>query len=309
MNATHIPQCPSPWPALEYESWKTTYKTLHMWTQIVGKIRMALMPWQNHSWHVTFYITARGFSTGSIPYKNGILEMEFDFTRHQLIISSSFKHPVVVKLFPRSVADFYRELMQQLKDLVVEVNIYAAPNEVEVSIPFAENEQDTSYDQQKVADFWQVAVSTHNVFQHFRSDFIGKVSPVHFFWGAFDIALTRFSGRQAPLHQGEMPNMPREVMQEAYSREVSSCGFWPGSDQFPQPCYYSYAYPLPENYGKQPISPPEAFYSEEMGEFFLPYDLVRKSDQPRDMLMEFLTTTYDAAAITGQWDRSILEKQ
>lgn len=309
MKPTHIKACESPWPALDYESWKDTLKTLHMWTQIVGKIRLISMPWQNHSWHVSLYITANGLTTGSIPYKDGIFEIEFNFENHQLIISSTFEQDITIDLYPRTVADFYKELFEKLNSIGIDVNIYAAPNEVEVSIPFAQNTQDKSYDKQKVVDFWQAAVSIHNVFMKFRSDFIGKCSPVHFFWGAFDIAVTRFSGRKAPLHPGGAPNMSTEVMQEAYSQEVSSCGFWPGSDAFPQPAFYAYCYPTPEAFGKQKVQPDEAFWSNEMGEFFLPYDVIRKAENPEEKLLSFLQTTYEAAANTANWDRENLERK
>ena len=308
MKRTHLQSCESPWPDLDYQSWSDTLKTIHMWSQIVGKIRMVNMPWQNHSWHSTLYITPRGITTGSIPYKNGIYAIEFDFKNHQLMISSSFEKTLYIDLYPRSVADFYKELLKQLNSIGIEVDIYAAPNEVEVSIPFEKNEQDHSYDKQKIADFWQIAINTNNIFNQFRSRFIGKCSPVHLFWGAFDIAVTRFSGRKAPLHQGEMPNMPKEVMQEAYSQEVSSCGFWPGSDQAPQPVYYSYCYPTPENFGKQQVSPEEAFYSDEMQEFFLPYEAVKTAENPEVKLLSFLQSTYEAAANTGNWDRESLER-
>ncbi|MEM6264193.1 MAG: DUF5996 family protein [Bacteroidota bacterium] len=308
MQATHVTTCSGPWPELAYDSWKDTLKTVHMWTQIVGKIRMVSMPWQNHSWHTSLYITARGLTTRSIPYKNGIFEIEFDFENHKLVISSTFAPDETMDLYSRSVADFYKELFQKLGKLGVNVDIHPAPNEVAEAIPFEENEQDASYDKQKMVDFWQAAVNIHNVFLEFRSDFIGKCSPVHFFWGAFDIALTRFSGRKAPLHHGQAPNMPADVMQEAYSQEVSSCGFWPGGDDFPQPVFYAYAYPTPEEFGKQLVEPAEAFWSSEMGEFFLPYDAVRNAADPEGTLMKFLQTTYEAAANTGNWDRENLER-
>ncbi|MEO1653645.1 MAG: DUF5996 family protein [Bacteroidota bacterium] len=308
MKTTYIPACGSPWPALDYEKWKDTLKTVHMWTQIVGKIRLKSMPWQNHSWHSALYITSRGLTTGSMPYQNGIYEIEFDFENHQLIISSTFEKNEIVELRPRSVADFYKEVTEKLSHLHINVDIHDRPNEVEESIPFDENEQDKSYDQEQVMNFWQVAVSTHNVFQKFRSDFIGKCSPVHLFWGAFDIAVTRFSGRPAPLHHGEAPNMPKEVMQEAYSQEVSSAGFWPGADAFPHAIYYSYAYPSPEKFSAQNVSPDSAFWSPELGEFMLKYDDLRQNANPEEVLYAFLQTTYDAAANTGNWDRTFLER-
>jgi len=308
MRTTHNRQCSGPWPALPYEEWSTTLKTLHMWTQIVGKIRLRMMPWQNHSWHSTLYITARGLTTGSMPYGHGILEIEFDFENHHLILRSTFEQDVIIELYPRSVASFFKELLSALRKLEIDISIHEAPNEVEDSILFAENEQDASYDQAKVADFWQAAVNIHNVFLRFRSGFVGKSSPVHFFWGAFDIALTRFSGKRAPLHHGKAPNMPKEVMQEAYSREVSSCGFWPGGDNFPQPVFYAYCYPTSDSYSRQEVKPAEAFYSNELGEFFLPYDTVRLAEHPEAMLMDFLESMYQAAARSLQWEQADLEQ-
>lgn len=305
---TIISGCSHAWPELNYNNWKDTIKTVHQWTQIVGKIRLKAMPWQNHSWHTTLYVTTRGLTTGSMPYKNGMFEIEFDFESHIVVISTTFNKNVIIDLYPRTVADFYEDLFAKLEGLGIDIKIHGRPNEMEPSIPFEENIINKSYDKQSVVAFWQAAVSTHNVFLKFRSDFIGKCSPVHFFWGAFDIAVTRFSGRKAPLHQGAMPNMPREVMQEAYSQEVSSCGFWPGSDASPIPMFYAYCYPSPADYGKEKVKPEQAFWSEEMGEFFLKYDDVRTSEDPEKMLMDFLQSTYSAAAKTGKWDRKNLEK-
>lgn len=305
---TIIKGCNNAWPELNYTDWSDTLKTIHQWTQIVGKVRLKAMPWQNHSWHTTLYITARGFTTGSMPYENGIFEIEFDFENHELIISSTFNEDLKVSLFPRTVAGFYKELFDKLAALGIRISIYDKPNELPEAIPFKENTTNKSYDREMVRDFWQASVSVHNVFQRFRSDFIGKCSPVHFFWGAFDIAVTRFSGRKAPLHQGSMPNMPADVMQEAYSQEVSSCGFWPGSDDSPMPVFYSYCYPSPATFGQHTVQPEQAFWSDDMGEFFLKYDDVRMANDPEEMLMSFLQTTYEAAAIAGQWDRLNLER-
>jgi len=279
-----------------------------MWTQIVGKTRLRTMPWQNHSWHTTLYVSPRGFSTGSIPYKNGIFEIEFDFEFHRLVVRSTFKQDLEMKLKPMSIAEFYTGLFNLLDQAEVGVEIYGKPNEVDPSIPFIENRDPGEYDKQKVKDFWQAMISINNVFLKFRSGFIGKCSPVHLFWGAFDLAVTRFSGRPAPPHPGGMPNMPLDVMQEAYSQEVSSAGFWPGSDEMPMPAFYSYCYPAPDSFGKQKVLPSEAFWSDEMGEFFLKYDDVRKADDPERMLLDFLESTYAAAAETGNWNRSNLEK-
>jgi len=306
---TLINGCNSAWPELNFESWKGSLKSLHMWTQIVGKIRLKTMPWQNHSWHTTLYVSPRGFSTGSIPYKNGIFEIEFDFEFHRLVVGSTFKEDAVMQLKPMSVSDFYQGLFALLEKLEIEVEIYGKPNEVDPSIPFKENKEPGHYDPQKVKDFWQAMVSINNVFLKFRSNFIGKCSPVHLFWGAFDLAVTRFSGRPAPPHSGGMPNMPLDVMQEAYSHEVSSAGFWPGSEDSPMPAFYSYCYPTTDGFGKQSISPKEAFWSEEMGEYFLKYEDVRMADDPEKMLLNFLETTYVAAAETGNWDRKNLERE
>lgn len=307
--STIIPGCPSAWPELNYQSWGDTLKTIHQWTQIVGKIRLKAMPWQNHSWHTTLYVTSRGFSTGSMPYKSGLFEIEFDFESHILIIRSTFKDEVRFDLAGKSVADFYETLFGHLKDLNIHIDIHARPNEMEEAIPFAENTALNSYDKEAVINFWQAAVSINNVFQNFRSKFIGKCSPVHLFWGAFDIAVTRFSGRKAPLHPGGMPNMPLEVMQEAYSQEVSSAGFWPGADSFPEPIFYSYCYPSPEDFSSQKVEPVQAFWSDDLGEFMLKYEDVRNANDPEGMLMAFLETTYVAAANTGNWDRENLETE
>ncbi len=266
------------------------------------------MPWQNHSWHSTLYLSPRGLTTGSIPYNSGLFEIEFDFVNERLRINSTFSGEESMLLGPRSVADFYRELMEHLDDMGIPTKIHAAPNEVEPSIPFAENEDDCYYDSPKVKSFWKILLNIHNVFQEFRSGFTGKCSPVHFFWGAFDLAYTRFSGRPAPLHPGEAPNMPKEVMQEAYSQEVFSVGFWPGNDAFPTPVFYAYCYPTPADFKDQKIEPAEAWWSDDMGEFFLAYADVSQAEDPGKMLMDFLQSTYEAASHTAQWDRQKLER-
>lgn len=298
---------PNTWPVLAFENWKDTLATVHLWTQIVGKIRLKQMPWLNHSWHVTLYVSANGLTTGSIPYKDGVFQIDFDFIHHAVHIITSASGVARVQLYPRSVADFYRELFDKLESVNVDAYIYAAPNEVDPAIPFAEDETHKSYDAEQMHNFYLALVKIHNVFTKFRASFTGKCSPVHFFWGAFDMAVTRFSGRPAPLHPGGAPNMPNAVMQEAYSHEVSSCGFWPGSEQFPHPVFYSYCYPTPPDFSKQSVKPNEAFFSGEMGEFMLLYEVVQRSDNPEDTLMQFLQTTYEAAANTGHWDRKSLE--
>ncbi|NMM47376.1 DUF5996 family protein [Marinigracilibium pacificum] len=308
MIDSHIPACSGPWPELIYDNWKDTLKTVHQWTQIVGKIRLRTMPWQNHSWHTSLYISTRGLSTGSIPYHNGVFDITFDFENHKLLITSTFFKDKTLDLYSRSVASFYNELFSLLEEIGMDIEIYPRPNELPDNTPFFDNEKDCTYDEQAMVNYWQIAVNTYNIFSIFRSDFIGKCSPVHFFWGAFDIAVTRFSGRLAPEHPGIAPNMSKEVMKEAYSQEVSSAGFWPGSDDFPKPVYYSYCYPTPKDFGAQNVFPNEAFYSDDMGEYFLPYENVRESKDPSKMLLDFLQTTYDAAANTGNWNRSQLEK-
>jgi hypothetical protein len=295
------------WPVLDYPAWKDTLATVHLWTQIVGKIRLRKMPWLNHSWHVTLYVSPRGLTTGSMPYRDGIFQIDFDFLQHRLIIFTSEGRQETMELRPRSVADFHRELFEKTDLLDIDVNIYGVPSEMENVIPFAEDHIHQSYDPGRMEAFWQALVKAHNVFTRFRTRFTGKSSPVHFFWGAFDLAVTRFSGRDAPPHQGSAPNMPAKVMQEAYSKEVSSCGFWPGNDQYPHAAFYAYAYPAEASFAAQPVQPEGAFYSNEMGEFLLPYDVVQQSADPEETLMAFLQSTYEAAANTSRWDRQALE--
>ncbi|MEM8763761.1 MAG: DUF5996 family protein [Bacteroidota bacterium] len=296
------------WPLLDFNEIKDTLATLHQWIQIVGKIRMKTMPWQNHSWHVPLYISTKGFTTQGIPYEGRIFQIDFDFKQHKLFIECSNAGSVSMDLYPRTVADFYKELFEKLKELDIVVKIYARPNEIEPAIPFAENTVNKSYDEASAQAIWKSMLKANEVFNQFRSDFIGKASPVHLFWGAFDLAVTRFSGSDAPLHPGGMPNMPLDVMQEAYSKEVSSAGFWPGSEAFPFPAFYAYAYPGDAEFGSQKVTPDEAFWSDDMGEFFLKYEDVQKSDNPEKMLLSFLESTYEAAAKTSNWNREQLEK-
>ncbi|MBC9915348.1 DUF5996 family protein [Chitinophaga varians] len=303
----HTPLSSGQWPVIDYNSWKDTLATVHLWTQIVGKIRLRQMPWLNHSWHVTLYVNPYGLSTGSMPYRHGIFQIEFDFIHHQLVITTSGGEKEALGLRPRTVADFYASLFDKLQSLNIDVTIHPVPSEMADAIPFTQDQLHQSYDQHQMENFWQALVRMHNVFTRFRAGFTGKCSPVHFFWGAFDLAVTRFSGRDAPEHQGEMPNMPAVVMQEAYSKEVSSCGFWPGNDQFPQAFFYSYAYPAAPEFATQPVQPAAAFYSPEMGEYLLPYAAVQQADDPEAALMAFLQSTYEAAANTSHWDRKALE--
>lgn len=295
------------WPSLAFAQLEDTVATVQLWTQIVGKIRLRQMPWINHSWHVTLYITPRGITTGSIPYSLGIFEIEFDFIVHELRISTSTGAQQKMALYSRTVASFYKELMQHLQDLDIQILIHGAPNELPEAIPFEQDEIHKTYEADQMHALWRAWVNIHNVFTLFRSYFSGKCSPVHLFWGAFDLAVTRFSGRRAPLHPGGAPHMPLEVMQEAYSHEVSSCGFWPGSQAFPFPAFYAYCYPTPPDFGQQAVQPAAAFWSEEMGEFFLKYEDVATAANPENILLQFLHSTYNAAAITGNWDRQALE--
>lgn len=296
------------WPVLEFNEIQDTLETLHHWTQIVGKIRLKTMPWQNHSWHVALYVSPKGFTTNPIPYEGRIFQIDFDFRQHKLFVECSNAGSVSMDLYPRTVADFYKELFEKLAELGIEVKIYARPNEMDPAIPFTENEINSSYDKDAAQAIWKAMLKANEVFNHFRSEFIGKASPVHLFWGAFDLAVTRFSGKDAPPHPGGMPNMPVDVMQEAYSKEVSSAGFWPGSKNFPFPAFYSYAYPADAAFGKQEVQPKEAFWSDEMGEFFLKYEDVLKAENPDNALMLFLQSTYEAAANTSKWNRNTLEK-
>ncbi|KAA2239639.1 hypothetical protein F0L74_25960 [Chitinophaga agrisoli] len=295
------------WPVIKFNDWKDTLATVHLWTQIVGKIRLRKMPWLNHSWHVTLYISPYGLSTGSMPYQHGIFQIDFDFIRHQLLITTSNGGKEILELRPMSVSDFYKALFEKLQLLDIDVAIYTVPSEMEAAIRFEDDQIHKSYDPQQIENFWQALIKIHNVFIRFRARFIGKCSPVHFFWGAFDLAVTRFSGRDAPKHPGTAPNMPAIVMQEAYSKEVSSCGFWPGNEQYPHASFYAYCYPASPAFGEQKVQPDSAFYSPEMGEFLLPYDLVQQAANPEETLLAFLQSTYEAAANTGNWDRKALE--
>jgi hypothetical protein len=297
----------APWPVLDFKKMQDTLETLHQWIQIVGKIRLKTMPWQNHSWHSTLYISSRGYSTQGIPFQGRNFQVEFDFRKHQLIIQCSDASEINMGLYSRTVADFYTELFEQLKTLNIEVSIHPVPNELEPAIPFMKNTLNNTYEPEAAHALWQAMLRANEVFAKFRSEFIGKVSPVHLFWGAFDLAVSRFSEREAPLHPGGMPNMPLEVMQEAYSHEVSSAGFWPGSKDFPQPVFYSYVYPTPESFADQKVLPEQAYYSPEMGEFLLNYSDVQKSSSPDKALYDFLVSTYDAAAKTANWDKGLLK--
>jgi len=299
---------PEPWPSLPLEAWSDTYATVHLWSQIVGKIRLAGSPWLNHSWHVTLYVTARGFSTSPIPHGARTFQIDFDFVDHRVTIESSDGRTRAFALEPRSVAAFYGRLMSELDALDLRVHIAKMPNEIANPIRFDRDEAPRAYDPEYANRFWRVLVQADRVFKLFRTRFIGKCSPVHFFWGSPDLAVTRFSGRRAPEHPGGIPNLPDWVTREAYSHEVSSCGFWPGGGVISYPAFYAYAYPAPAGFENAPVKPDGAFYSQDLGEFLLPYDRVRESPRPDEALLEFLQSTYEAAATLGRWDRGALER-
>ena len=296
------------WPDLNFADIQETLETLHHWIQIVGKVRLKTMPWQNHSWHVPLYVSSKGYTTNPIPYQGRIFQIDFDFKQHKLSVECSNAGRAEMDLYPRTVADFYQEFFEKLNILGIDVKIYGRPNEMDPAIPFAENIINKSYDKDAVQAIWKAMLMANEVFNQFRSDFIGKVSPVHLFWGAFDLAVTRFSGNDAPLHPGGMPNMPLNVMQEAYSKEVSSAGFWLGSKDFAFPAFYAYAYPSTAQFGKQEVQPKQAFWSDELGEFFLKYEDLQKTTNPEKVLLSFLQSTYEAAVNTSEWDRAKLEK-
>ena len=305
---THTASETGPWPSLPLEAWNETHATLHMWMQIVGKIRLTQSPWINHGWSVTLYVTPRGLTTSAIPYGTRSFQVDFDFIDHQLLIRSGDGRTGAVALRPQSVASFYRQVWSELGKLELPVKIYPAPNDVEDPIPFEKDERHASYDSEYASRFWRVLAQSDRVFKRFRARFVGKCSPVHFFWGAPDLAVTRFSGRRAPEHPGGVPHLPDAVAREAYSHEVSSCGFWAGGGPIPYPAFYSYAYPEPEGFAESVVTPDAAFYSRDLKEFILPYDAVRLAESPDDRLLEFLQTTYEAAANLGSWDRKELER-
>ncbi|MEH2376346.1 DUF5996 family protein [Nostoc sp.] len=303
------PLHPSPtdiWLPLPVAPWQDTYKTLHLWTQIVGKIRLALAPKINHWWHATLYVTPRGLTTSTIPYGTGNFQITFDFLLNQLLIETSDRTTRMIELKPRSVADFYQAVINTLKEIGIEVQIWTMPQEVADPIPFEQDEQHAVYDCEYARRFWQILVQGDRIMTQFRSRYAGKCSPVHFFWGSFDLAVTRFSGRRAPEHPGGVPNMADWVTREAYSHEVSSCGFWFGGGSL-EALFYAYAYPEPEGFKDYPIQPQSAFYSADMKEFILPYEVVRQANDPDAMVLGFLQSTYEAVANLAQWDRAALE--
>jgi len=306
-EAASMPSNRQNWPPLVYADWQDSCATLHMWTQIVGKVRLALAPPVNHWWHVPLYVTARGLTTSPMPYRGLTLQIDFDFIDHVLRFDTSDGRREIIPLAPRSVADFYAEIMGRLRALGIDVHIWPVPVEVADPIRFDGDRTHAAYDPAAVNRFWQGLVRIDQVFTAFRSRFIGKVSPVHFFWGSFDHAVTRFSGRRAPPPPSN-PMLPDRVNREAYSHEVSSCGFWPGNGGFGEAAFYCYAYPQPEGFGEAPVQPSAAYYSKNLGEFILPYEAVRQSAEPSATLHEFLQSTYAAAANLAHWDRTALER-
>jgi hypothetical protein len=296
------------WPDLPLARWKDTLDTLHLWTQIVGKIRHTLSPLLNHCWSDTLYVTARGLTTSPVPSGNRVFAIDFDFIAHRLEIRTADGAIEAFALEPQSVAAFYRRLFAALEKLGIAVAIHKKPNEVADPIPFDRDETHASYDPEYANRFWRALVQSDRVFKIFRARFLGKSSPVHFFWGAPDLAVTRFSGRVAPVHPGGIPNLPDEITRDAYSHEVSSCGFWPGGGAVAEPAFYAYAYPSPAGFAEAIVRPEAAFYSKDLGEFVLPYAAVRTAVSPDQTLLAFLQSTYDAAAELGRWDRKALER-
>jgi len=294
------------WPALDFPQWRDTALTLQLWLQVIGKTRLALTPWLNHSWQVPFYVTARGLGTSIIPNDREAVEIEFDFIEHRLTGRNSSGARAALPLTPMPVADFYGHALALLRELGIEAAIRPQPSEIPDAIAFAEDRAHCSYDPEAVHRFWRVLLQADRLFKHFRTGFLGKASPVHLFWGGFDLAVTRFSGRRAPLHPGGIPGLSDRVTREAYSHEVSSAGFWPGSDAFPRAAFYSYAYPQPKGFDLAPV-PAGAAFDAALGEFILPYETVRGSRDPDALVMDFLQATYAAAASLGGWDRDALE--
>jgi hypothetical protein len=297
----------APWPELPTAAWRETYATIHLWTQVIGKIRLVRTPWLNHSWHIALYVTPRGLTTSPIPDGPRTFQIDLDFIDHALKISTSDGAERQFAVAGQSVASFYAAIMAALAELGIHIAIDETPNELPEPIRFSQDNLHASYDPDAVRRFLQILVNTDRVFKQFRTSFLGKASPVHFFWGSFDLAVTRFSGRRAPRHPGGVPHLSDDVVCEAYSHEVSSAGFWPGSGAIDYPAFYSYAYPEPAGFRATKVRPEAAFFSEAVGEFILPYDAVRTAANPDAALLDFLRSTYEAAANAAKWDRDALE--
>jgi hypothetical protein len=299
-TAADQPEC---WPALPLDFWKDTYATLHMWTQMVGKVRLRLTPLVNHWWNVTLYVTASGLTTSRIPYARGAFEIRFDFVRHQLVLETTDGILKTLPLAPRTVAEFYAEFMGMLRSAGIEVKIWRMPVEIANPIPFDQDRVHREYDPVAAEKFWRILVSVAAVFSQFRSGFIGKCSPVHFFWGSFDLAVSRFSGRRAPQRPGA-----DAMTREAYSHEVSSVGFWPGGGDVKDAAFYSYTVPEPQGFKEAPVRPSAARYEKQIGEFLLMYEDVRNAPSPTAALLDFCQSTYETGARLGNWDRAALER-
>ncbi len=296
-----------PWPDIPYPAWRATCTTLHMWLQIVGKYRLARTPWLNHSWHATLYLTARGLTTGLVPDRPGSVQIDLDLIDHRLLLQSTNGASRVLPLAAMSVAEFDRRFRALLTEIGASADFNGRPNEVPDAVPFAAQTAPGAYDAAAVTRFWRALIAIERVFQQFRTGFLGKVSPVHLFWGSFDLAVTRFSGRLAPSHPGGIPALPDAITREAYSHEVSSAGFWPGGGPIDYPAFYAYAYPTPTGFGAASVAPDAAFFEPQLGEFLLPYDAVRGAADPEASLRQFLETTYAAVAELAYWDRAALE--
>jgi hypothetical protein len=298
------------WPALAYADWLDTCNTLHLWTQVIGKVKLALAPVTNHWWSIVLYVSARGLTTGPMPYRGRALQIDFDFCAHELLLRSSDPREQCIKLMPMATADFYAAVMMALRALDADIRIWTMPVEIEGALPFERDRQHASYDAAAANVFWRQLARVDAVFNTFRARFLGKCSPVHFFWGSFDLAVTRFSGRAAPpLTSSNTPNVAAWVMREAYSHECSSLGFWPGNGGYGRAAFYSYAYPEPAGFGTEPVRPQGAAYNSDVGQFLIDYETVREASSPDDELLDFAQSTYEAAANRGGWERQALERQ
>jgi len=300
------PEASTAWPALPYADWKDTCTALHLRAQIVGKVRVAQTPWLNHGWHSTLYVTTRGLTTSPIPHGQRSFQIDFDLVDHCLIIESDDGAERMLPLTAQSMADFHAGIIEALNELGLPVRIHARPNEIPDAVPFREDRADRPYDHHAVERFHHVLLHADRVLKRFRSGFLGKASPVHLFWGSFDLAVTRFSGRRAPMHPGGVPGLPDAITREAYSHEVSSAGFWPGGSGV-DAAFYAYAYPVPNGFATARIQPDTAYFDAGLGEFILPYEAVRTAADPDATLLAFLESTYEAAADAAQWDRAALE--
>lgn len=296
------------WPALSYEDAKETYETFQLWTQVLGKIKVVTLPWINHAWNSTLRVTPTGLTTSTLPDRDRHFQIDLDFVHHQLKIITDAGEEKEFELHDGlSVADFYYNTFKLLEDLNIRIKINPRPNEIENAVPFYDDDHHRSYDADEIKNFHKALLYTQDIFAQFRAEFRGKCSPVHFFWGAIDLAVSRFSGRPAPVHPGGIPNFPDSIARECYSREVSSAGFWPGSTPLPYAAYYSYIYPEPEGFRGAKVKPSQAYYHRDLGEFILPYEAMRQAENPGETLLDFLHTTYNAAAGLAKWDREQLE--